>query len=181
MHFRARRIWIVGNSGSGKSTLASRIARAIHAPHVELDALHHGPDWTPRSHEWVASEVARVCETDAWVVDGNYRALEPIVRARTEAIVWIDLPRIEVIRQLAPRSLGRILRGTELWNGNRERWSALLAWDPNESVIRWAWTQHENYFARYEKTSRQAAGEGIAFYRLRSRDEVNRFGAWVQR
>jgi adenylate kinase family enzyme len=179
MNFRARRVWVVGNSGSGKSTLASRIARAIGAPYVELDALHHGPNWTQRPKDWLASEVTRACEADAWVVDGNYRALEPIVRSRTEAIVWIDLPRAKVIRQLVGRSLVRIVRGTELWNGNREQWSALLSWDPNESVIRWAWTEHGNYFARYEQTSGEAAGEGIAFYRLRSRAEVDRFGAWV--
>ena len=42
-----RRVVVVGCSGAGKSTLATRIADVLGAPHIELDALHWGPDWTP--------------------------------------------------------------------------------------------------------------------------------------
>ena len=39
------RIAITGPSGSGKTTLAVEIARTLGIPHVEIDALHHGPNW----------------------------------------------------------------------------------------------------------------------------------------
>ena len=42
-----RRIAVVGTSGSGKTTLAHRLAQQLGIPHVELDALHWDPNWTP--------------------------------------------------------------------------------------------------------------------------------------
>src|SRR5436305_799712 len=42
----AQRLVVVGTSGSGKTTLAREIARRRALPHVELDALHWGPNWT---------------------------------------------------------------------------------------------------------------------------------------
>ena len=41
-----RRIVVVGTSGSGKTTLAREVARRLALPHVEIDALHWGPNWT---------------------------------------------------------------------------------------------------------------------------------------
>jgi adenylate kinase family enzyme len=38
------RIAITGPSGSGKTTLAAAIARTHGLRHVEIDALHHGPN-----------------------------------------------------------------------------------------------------------------------------------------
>ena len=34
------RIVVLGTSGSGKTTLARELARVLHVPHIELDALH---------------------------------------------------------------------------------------------------------------------------------------------
>ncbi|MCY3700151.1 MAG: hypothetical protein OXH46_11095, partial [Gemmatimonadetes bacterium] len=39
------RVQVVGNSGSGKSTLGARLAEAMGAPFVELDALNWLPGW----------------------------------------------------------------------------------------------------------------------------------------
>ena len=40
-----RRIHVVGNSASGKSTFGRRLAEALDAPFVELDALNWQPGW----------------------------------------------------------------------------------------------------------------------------------------
>jgi adenylate kinase family enzyme len=45
---RPSRVLVAGTSGSGKTTLATRIAGTLTVPHVEIDALFHGPAWTPR-------------------------------------------------------------------------------------------------------------------------------------
>jgi adenylate kinase family enzyme len=38
-----RRVVVAGTSGSGKTTLAKHIASVLEIPHVEIDALYHGP------------------------------------------------------------------------------------------------------------------------------------------
>ena len=42
-----QRIVVVGTCGSGKTTLAAQLAQRSAVPHVELDALHWGPNWAP--------------------------------------------------------------------------------------------------------------------------------------
>jgi adenylate kinase family enzyme len=42
------RIAVIGPSGSGKTRLAGRLAGVLGVAHVELDALHHGPNWESR-------------------------------------------------------------------------------------------------------------------------------------
>lgn len=42
-----RRVSVVGNAGSGKSLLAQRLADALDVPLMELDAIHHLPNWEP--------------------------------------------------------------------------------------------------------------------------------------
>ncbi len=41
------KIAVVGTSGSGKTTVARALAEHHGVPHVELDALHWGPNWAP--------------------------------------------------------------------------------------------------------------------------------------
>ena len=62
--------------------------------------------------------------------------------------MWLDLPRRTVMRQVTLRTLRRIVHRDELWNGNRERIRTVFAWDPHESIIRWAWTDHSKYVRR---------------------------------
>lgn len=68
---------MVGSSGSGKTTVAKVLARRLGVPHIELDALHHGPGWTVRD-DFVA-DIDRMSATDAWVIDGNYSAVRDLL------------------------------------------------------------------------------------------------------
>src|SRR5262249_18611627 len=43
------RVVVIGTSGAGKTTFAGRLASRLGTAHIELDALHWGHDWTPRS------------------------------------------------------------------------------------------------------------------------------------
>ena len=40
-------ILVMGVSGSGKTTYARKLASQLNVPHIELDTLYWGPDWTP--------------------------------------------------------------------------------------------------------------------------------------
>lgn len=166
-----QRVAVVGSSGAGKSWLASRLARAFGVPYVEFDAVHHGPAWSALSAKEMQGKLDLRCPADgAWVADGNYpNKGGDLVRARADAIVWLDFPRSAVMRQLVMRTSRRLLLRQQLWNGNRESLRDVLARDPERSILRWAWTHYEAQRAAY------AAQADDRWIRLKSRAEVRRF------
>lgn len=170
-----QRVWVVGNSGAGKSTAARRLAARLGSQCVELDAIFHQPGWQPLDVDTFRARVAHIVAADAWVVDGNYSVVADLVRSRADTILWLDLRRSDVMRQLLRRTLTRLVHKVELWNGNRESWRNLLRWDPEDSILRWAWTQHDHYVERYEALTPAAVSAGTTVVRLRSRAEVDRF------
>lgn len=175
-----RRVWVVGNSGSGKTTLARALSGRLGVPHVELDSIYHQPGWTQLPDEEFRSRVAEVVAGEGWVVDGNYylRVGDEIV-GHADTVVWIDFPRSVVMRQLVRRTLWRGLFRVELWNGNRETLANFLRRDPDKSILRWAWTQHSVYRARYEELIAGGAWDGLTVVRLRSPAEVRGFLAGI--
>ena len=72
------RILVVGTSGAGKSRLAGQLAAALGVPHVELDALYWGPDWTPRPRADFEAGVRQAAAAPAWVIDGNHGSALPL-------------------------------------------------------------------------------------------------------
>lgn len=172
-----RRVSVVGNSGSGKTLVARRLARALGVPHIELDAIHHLPGWEPIEPDAFLARVEALTAAGGWVVDGNYRAVvsDGPVWSRADTVVWLDLPRHLVMSQVVARTLRRTVRREELWNGNREPLSNLYAWDPDRSVIRWAWTRHGEYQRRYAAAMASARLGHLHFVRLRSRADVDRW------
>lgn len=98
-----RRVLVVGASGAGKSTAARRIAGRLGVPHVELDALQHGPGWTQRAT--FVADVEAATGGPAWVVDGNYSAVRALLWSRADTVVWLDLPRWLVESRVVRRTL----------------------------------------------------------------------------
>ena len=174
---RVRRVSVVGNSGSGKSTLARRIAAALEVPYVELDAIHHLPNWEPIDPEEFTARVGELARSGGWVIDGNYRTVvvDGPVWEHADTVVWLDLPRRTAMRQVAGRTIRRTARRTELWNGNREPWQNLWAWDPDRSIIRWTWTQHAKYQTRFGDAMVSERFEHLDFVRLGSHAEADRW------
>jgi hypothetical protein len=80
------------------------------------------------------------------------------------------------MRQVVRRTVARFVTRKELWNGNRERFLDMLSWDPNKSIIRWSWTQHPKYQARYSDAMSSPEFAHLHFVRLRSRSEVS---SWI--
>ncbi len=85
-----RRIVVVGTSGSGKTTMAARLAEGLGLPHVELDAIHWGPGWTPLAVEEFRERTAEALAGEAWSTDGNYSGVRDIVWSRADTLVWLD-------------------------------------------------------------------------------------------
>lgn len=170
-----RRINVIGSSGSGKTTMARRIAERNGLPHLELDGIFHQPGWQPREQEDFRAEVAEFVAADAWVIDGNYSVVKDIMWARADTVVFLDLPRWRVMRQLVPRTLRRMITGEELWNGNRERWQNLLTLDPESNLLVWSWTRHALQRERFEAAVVDPRWGHIEFVRLRRPREVRAF------
>lgn len=168
---RPRRVLVTGTSGSGKSTLCAALATRLGVPYHELDALHHGPNWVPRPG--FAADVAAFAATDAWVSEWQYRAVRPLLLGRAELLVWLDLNRAQVARQLVPRTVVRRLRRTELWNGNVEPplWTVFT---DRDHLLRWAWRTHARTTARVREVL--ATPDGPPVVRLRGRRDV---AAWL--
>jgi adenylate kinase family enzyme len=116
------RVAIVSSaSGNGKTTLGRELARRLDVPFHELDALHHGPGWTEATADELRARVEPLVAEDEWVVDGAYRGkLGDLVLERAELVVWLDLPLHVWLPRLVRRTVRRIVRREELWNGNRE-------------------------------------------------------------
>ena len=174
-----RRVSVVGNSGSGKSTLARRIAERLDVTHHELDAIQHLPDWEPVDPADFLRRAREIADGEGWVVDGNYRevVVEGPIWERADTVVWLDLPRPTIMRQVVWRTVRRGVRRQELWNGNRESLRNLLSWDPERSIVRWACTQHDKYRRRYGAAMASPDHAHLRFVHLKSHDEADRWMA----
>ena len=69
----------------------------------------------------------------------------------------------------------RAARGTELGNGNRERWRNLFARDKEESIIVWAWQTHARNRAKFAAALADQENVKLHFVRLKNPAEVRRF------
>lgn len=177
-----RRVSVVGSSGAGKSTVARRLAETLDVPYVELDALHWGPGWAAASGPELAERIEAATAGDGWVVDGNYWSkVGPQVWARADAVVWVSPPRWRTMWQSVTRTVRRAATGQELWNGNRERWSGLMFWRGEESILWWAWTTYSRTQARYARAMADTRWSHLTFHRLRTRRDVERLVADLRR
>lgn len=144
-----RRVAVIGPSCSGKTTTAGRLAAILGVPFVELDALHHDADWTEAPADLLQKRVreALAAAPEGWVVDGNYYGkLGPLVIDQADTIVWLDVAYGKAVGRVLRRTFMRILRGTELWNGNRESLRTALS---RNSILWWVVSRHRGFADRW--------------------------------
>ena len=139
LQHRPGRVLVAGTSGSGKSTLAREIARVLAVDYFEIDALYHGPGWTP-DPQFVDAVTARISQPE-WVTEWQYSLVRDALADRADLLVWLDLPRKVVMGSVIRRTVRRSVLGVELWNGNREPPLHTIVSDPDH-IVRWAWRTH---------------------------------------
>jgi adenylate kinase family enzyme len=140
-----RRVVVAGTSGSGKTTLARRVGEILDVPHVDLDGLFHGPNWVPR--ESFLEDVEAFTSQPGWATEWQYSSVRGLLADRADLVLWLDLPRRTVMRQVILRTVRRRLRRVELWNGNYEPPLSTFFTD-SEHIVRWAWRGHHKTAAR---------------------------------
>jgi adenylate kinase family enzyme len=136
-----RSVSIQGISGSGKTTVAATLAARLGVPHLETDALVHGPGWTETPDAELRAAIEAFMGSGGWVIDSDYRRkLGTLVLERADTVVWLDLPLRVCLRRLWKRSIPRIRRREPLWNGNLETWRGAF-WG-RESLFVYAVRKH---------------------------------------
>ena len=177
-----QRVAVVGSSGVGKSRLSETMGAALDLPVIELDALMHGPDWTPTpTPEFRSKVMSAIADAErgdsrgGWVVPGNYRTVSDIVQRRADTIVWMDLPRWVTTRRLVWRSLSRSLTRQRVWGDNRERLRDLFSRSAERNVVLWSWRHHDDYAQMYQTYADGEFWSHATVHRLRTTGEVDSF------
>ena len=136
----ADRVVLIGTTGAGKTTMAGRIAQALNMPHIEFDAIRHGPNWTETPDDVFRERLRLELRGDRWVGDGNYGIARDVVWPRATMLVWLDYPIPVVMWRLFWRTIRRGVFRQELWHGNRERiWWHFFS---RQSLFLWALRTH---------------------------------------
>ncbi|MDX6486920.1 MAG: hypothetical protein QOF43_2073 [Gaiellaceae bacterium] len=138
---------------------------------MEIDALHHGPNWESCGADVLRERVRAATDGDDWVTDSTYHSmLGEFVVDRADTLVWLDLPVTLVMWRLLRRTHVRNRDKTELWNGNVEPgWREslrYLIWP----ALRTAFENRRDYPTRYGGRAR----------RLRSDADVRAFVQSIQ-
>ncbi len=138
---RPRRIIVYGVTGSGKSTLAAQIGRRLGIPWHSVDDLMWEPGWVPVPADEQRARIAALCDEAEWVLDSAYGAWLDVPLSRADLVVGLDFPRWVSLTRLLRRTAVRVVRRTEVCNGNRESVRGAISAD---SIVAW----HFRSFAR---------------------------------
>ncbi len=134
--------------------------------HVELDALHWGPQWTPRPAEIFSALVAEALAGESWVVDGNYHQVRSLVWARANVLFWLDYSLPLCLWRLTKRLWRRGVQHEQLWNGNRERlWTQLCTRD---SLYLWAFRTYRRNRRQFTEMTREPAYAHLQVVRFKT-------------
>lgn len=166
---------MVGSSGSGKTALAAALAGCLGAAHIELDGIFHQAGWTELGADEFAARVREATSSPSWVVDGNYSTVRELVWQEADTVVWLDLPFSQVMARIIRRTLERVVRRTELWNGNREPFSNMWSFNPETSIIAWTASRHQLVRRRYSAAMEDPRWSHLTFVQLRSSTQVAQF------
>jgi adenylate kinase family enzyme len=174
-----RRVVVVGTSCSGKTTLAERVARVLDAQHVELDAIHWGPDWQEPPLETFRERVREATAADRWVVDGNYSKVADIVWPAATTVIWLNYSFPTVMWRALRRTTRRVFLREEIFSGNRETFrSAFLS---TESILWWVIKTHRRRRRQYRETLSGGAYPNLSAIELRSPAEAAGFLTRLER
>ena len=173
------RVVVIGTSGAGKTTFARELSSILGCPHVELDALYWGADWTEVADDVFRERVQAATAGDRWVVDGDYARATDLVWPKSTAVIWLNLGFAIVFSQALTRTFRRILTREELWAGNREGLGNLF---DREGIPLWVIrTFHRRRRAYAQLIREPGSAQSFRVIELCTRREVDEFLERVRR
>ncbi len=173
-----QRIVIIGRTGSGKTTLARELAAALDVPHVELDALYFGPNFSTVPLSLLRERTSAAIAGDRWVTDGNKSAVRDLVWPRADTIIWLDYPLGVSLWRLGKRALWRtsVLRAQTAETGGKTGLPKQFL-SGAKGVLK-ALRSHMGQRREYPKLFAKLENQHLAVVRLRSPRATRR---WLSR
>lgn len=174
-----QRVVIIGTSCSGKTTFATELARVLGTEHIELDALHWRPNWTPAPIHEFRADAARAVAAETWVLDGNYNKVRDLVWARATTLIWLNYSFPVTARRALVRTWRRSFYRQELWAGNREDFR--LSFFSKDSILWWVLTTYRRRRAEYPPLFQQPENRHLRVVVLTTPARAARFLGEVRR
>ena len=159
---RPCRIIVYGVTGSGKTTLAAQIGRRLGIPWHSVDDLMWEPGWVPVPAEEQRARITALCDETEWVLDSAYGAWLDVPLARADLIVGLDFHRWVSLTRLLRRTAKRLVRRTEVCNGNRETVKGVVAAD---SIVVWHFRSFARKRARMRRWHADPSGPQVVLFR----------------
>jgi adenylate kinase family enzyme len=170
-----RRIAIVGTCGAGKTSFANSLSTLLSVPHIELDELHWSANWVEVPDEVFRERVSKAVAAEGWITDGNYKAVRDLVWNRADTVIWLDYSFALVMSRLFLRTMDRIIKGTEIWHGNKETWR--MQFLEKDSILWWGLSTFSRRRQEYKELWKSEEFEHINFVRF---DSPRQAEAWLQ-
>ena len=114
------RVVVVGTSGCGKTAFSRVLSSQLGVPHIELDTLYWGPNWTAKPVDVFRAKISEAIAAPSWVCDGNYSSVRELTWARANTLVWLDYSFRVVFYRAVAHTLLRLVTREELFGGNQE-------------------------------------------------------------
>lgn len=114
--------YIVGTSGSGKTTLAQWLSQNLGIRHIELDAHQFSSNWIKRTDEEFHHRVLNEIALGPFVLCGNYRDIQALVRDKIDCYIWLDYSFPLTFWRVVKRTFSRLLTQEKCCGDNYETW-----------------------------------------------------------
>ena len=165
-----KRVMIIGCSGSGKSSLALKLGEKTGLPVVHMDQLYWQPKWVMRSDEAISELVADAISRDTWIFDGNYSRNFNERAARSDTIIFLDIPRWLCLFRVTKRALSQLGKSrSDMADDCPERIDGAF-WE----FLKFIYNYPANGRLRALKLLEEAP-ENAAVFHLRTRSDVDQF------
>ncbi|MBI3902449.1 MAG: hypothetical protein HY306_05825 [Nitrosomonadales bacterium] len=173
------RIVVVGTSCAGKSVFARKIADLLGHPHIELDELFWGPNWTPKTEQEFRNLTAQAAEVSYWVAAGNYSAVQDVLWPRATTIIWLNYSFVTVLIRAIRRTIRRNVTGEVLWHGNRE--SFRQSFLSKESILVWVVTTFHPRRKRLDMLRASCAYPHLSWLEFRRPAEATKYFRFLEK